>query len=363
MPRDLTVPMFWLVADGVAARVVSHSVPSASRWIRPQSAGSPVSAQVLIDVVRREAGDRLVDLDVEVVDRDREAGDRLRRPHESDGPRVRLLDVQQRVPATEAVVLAGRVLRGCGRTAPRSHRSSAHCSGVADGVGARADVLAAAQAQALRCEQLLHVRRADGAVEAAAEPEAVDGRPGQERLVAAVVLGRPGRWPCSWRSGSPAPGSGRGTPILSWTSGTRSSAKPSLRLVAPVDGVRGTALAPAPRPLARDEVGLDEQALLPDLATDRELDRPSVADGSLTPAPRSPLTSAREHLRLGPGIVHVGARAGSRAPPGSLRRSRRCSRERSPRCRSGTATCSGRPACPTTSRAFCEPSDELKSLT
>ena len=94
---------------------VSQIEPAASRWMRSQAGEMKVAVdcamQVVEDGVSAEALDRVLQLDVPPVDRQREPRDEARLEHDAERSGRALFRRQVRVTAEQAVVLAGRVRR------------------------------------------------------------------------------------------------------------------------------------------------------------------------------------------------------------------------------------------------------------
>src|ERR1044071_8545857 len=113
------------------------------------------------DRIRAAALDGVLQIDVPVVAREGETREETRLQDNADRLRCRLLGLQVRVPAEQAVVLASRVGWRAG-TDRKSGRDAA-IVGRSDGL-AGAGILRPIQLDRIRYEQLLDVRRANSPV-------------------------------------------------------------------------------------------------------------------------------------------------------------------------------------------------------
>ena len=131
------------------------------------------------DELRRQVADALLDLDVEVVQRQRQAVDGARRIDHAEGDRVCLLWLQFRIAALEEVVLARRRVGDDAPLLAGDAAAGALLEGTALGGHAAFHRPAAGvarhveQVEALGLEQFAHVGAADGALEAAAQLDVV----------------------------------------------------------------------------------------------------------------------------------------------------------------------------------------------
>ena len=146
--------------------------------------------------VQRRVGahdrDRVVDLDVEVVDRQRQVRHEPRLNDDAVRVRIRRLGFQFEVAALQEVVLASGAVqtRPASRVVEHRRRHAARDTGIARGFAGRADQIRTAriarqveQVEALRREQLHDVRRPNRALIAAAEADVLHGRPVRADLV------------------------------------------------------------------------------------------------------------------------------------------------------------------------------------
>ena len=140
----------------------------------------------LQDQVGTISGDQVLDADVVVVDGRVEVGQKPRRQHQPDRIGVGLLRCQTRAAADQTVVLGCRI-PGDGAVLCRGHPSQRALCGRGSGqagsgaIGAR--ILGSIQLHSRLQEQLLDVRRPNGSLVHAAEPQIVDRRPLQAGLV------------------------------------------------------------------------------------------------------------------------------------------------------------------------------------
>ncbi len=127
---------------------------------------------LLDDVVGAEGADRVVDLDVVVVEGDGQTADALRGPHDTGGDGVGRLGIELRVTAPEGVVLVGRVGQRCCRTGRAAHRCWRTAAAVAVGLGPAQMSVEPPRPKPCGRKRSPEVGCADRAVVAAAEPPA-----------------------------------------------------------------------------------------------------------------------------------------------------------------------------------------------
>jgi len=173
--------------NGVAVRVEPQGAPGVT--VDQGAQGGVAGGGALPeDVVRVEVADSLVDLDVVVVEGDREARDALGRDHHAAVGGVGGLGLQVRVAALKGVVLPGRVLEDVTVPVGADTRVLALLHRVR-GVGTGARVDAAVEKNDLRPVQLDDVGRAGRPVDAETELEALRRRPAALRLPGARTPG------------------------------------------------------------------------------------------------------------------------------------------------------------------------------
>ena len=167
------------------------------RSIRAQASGVSSAVAPGQDVVGAEDRDRVLDRDVEVIDRDREARCKARLEHDAVGVRIRILRCQLGIAALQEVVLTCRAVQRRAPSLPPARRSPGSCresrcssaltrvvvAGSACSAPAARIARRIEQVEALCREQLDDVGRTDRLLVAGTQADVRNRRPLEAKLV------------------------------------------------------------------------------------------------------------------------------------------------------------------------------------